>query len=120
MEDYSVTWNQLKGLLDKLFEDGDAKMAMGDIQRAVKKAWDILYDDMRKRCGDVFEDGGGRDMPIFPEKFDIPRYGMGCEYYDWKCPTCGKFLAYEPDIKSIPRRCQGCGQLLRPLSDLWR
>lgn len=55
--DYSVTWNQVKEIVDKLFEDGDVKMAMGDIKRAVNKAWDILYDDMSRRYGDVFEDG---------------------------------------------------------------
>lgn len=54
--DYSVTWNQVKEIVDKLFEDGDVKMAMGDIKRAVNKAWDILYDDMSRRYGDVFED----------------------------------------------------------------
>ena len=55
--DYSVTWNQVKEIVDKLFEDGDVKMSMGDIKRAVNKAWDILYDDMSRRYGDVFEDG---------------------------------------------------------------
>ena len=50
--------------------------------------------------------------PQVPVHFTEPRYGMGYEYYDWKCPTCGKFLAYEPDIKGIPNRCTGCGQLL--------
>ena len=56
MNDYSVTWNQVKEIVDKLIEDSDEKMAMGDIERTVKKAWDILYDDMSRRYGDVFED----------------------------------------------------------------
>lgn len=53
-----------------------------------------------------------RDIEKLPEKCTEPRFGMGYEYYDWRCPTCKKFLAYEPDIKGIPRRCQNCGQLL--------
>lgn len=56
MNNYSVTWNQVKEIVDKLIEDGDEKMAMGDIQRAVEKAWDILCDDMSRRYGEVFED----------------------------------------------------------------
>ena len=30
-----------------------------------------------------------------PEQSKTPRYGMGYEYYDWCCPTCGRFLAFE-------------------------
>ena len=45
-EDYSVTWNEVKNLVDKLIEDHDEKIAMGDIERAVKHAWDILFDNM--------------------------------------------------------------------------
>ena len=52
------------------------------------------------------------DFPRKPVKYEEPRYGMGYEYHDWKCPKCGKFLAMEPNIKGIPRRCQNCGQLL--------
>lgn len=54
-----------------------------------------------------------RDIAKLPVKYDEPRFGMGYEYYDWRCPTCGKFLAYEPNINGIPRRCQNCGQLLQ-------
>lgn len=53
-----------------------------------------------------------RDVPAKPVKSKEPRLGMGYEYYDWVCPTCGKFLAYEPNIDGIPRRCQNCGQRL--------
>lgn len=53
-----------------------------------------------------------KDVPKIPIKSEKPRYGMGNEYFDWVCPTCGKFLAYEPDIDGIPKRCKGCGQLL--------
>ena len=45
-EDYSVTWNEVKGIVDKLL-DGDERMCMGDVKRAIDKAWDIIYDD---RC----------------------------------------------------------------------
>ena len=37
-----------------------------------------------------------KQIPKKPEKSKIPRYGMGYEYYDWCCPTCERFLAFEP------------------------
>ena len=36
-----------------------------------------------------------KQIPKKPEQPKIPRYGMGYEYYDWCCPTCGRFLAFE-------------------------
>ena len=53
-----------------------------------------------------------KDIPIKVAKSKEPRFGMGYEYYDWVCPTCGWYLAPEPAIKNIPRRCGHCGQLL--------
>lgn len=53
-----------------------------------------------------------KDIPKAPKKSDKPRYGMGYEYYDWYCPACSKFLAYEGDIsRQDIYRCR-CGQLL--------
>lgn len=46
------------------------------------------------------------------QDMDHPRSGMGYEYYDWLCPNCHKFVAYEPNIQGIPKRCQECGQAL--------
>jgi len=57
-----------------------------------------------------------RDIEKKPVKMKETRFGMGYEYHDWKCPACGKFLAYEPAFYDIPRRCQGCGQLLKKLT----
>lgn len=48
-EEYLVTWNQVKNLVDKMFEDHEEKVCMGDIERAVKQAWLILYDDMARK-----------------------------------------------------------------------
>lgn len=54
----------------------------------------------------------GKDIPKAPKKGDTPRYGMGYEYYDWYCPTCNKFLAFETDMKRHHiKRCK-CGQKL--------
>lgn len=39
-----------------------------------------------------------------------PRYGMGYEYYDWVCPNCGTFLAYETQMTG-PHHCK-CGQAI--------
>ena len=49
-EDYSVTWNEVKGIVDKLI-DGDEQMSMGNVERAVRHAWDIIYDDRCRRYG---------------------------------------------------------------------
>ena len=54
-----------------------------------------------------------RDIAKEPIKDSTPRCGMGYEYFDWLCPLCKKFVAYEPDINRIPNRCQQCGQLLK-------
>lgn len=53
-----------------------------------------------------------KDIPKMVEQYKEPRFGMGYEYYDWKCPTCKKFLAYEPNIDGIPKRCPNCGQAI--------
>ena len=36
-----------------------------------------------------------KQIPKKPEQSKIPRYVMRYEYYDWYCPTCGRFLAFE-------------------------
>lgn len=53
-----------------------------------------------------------KDTPKAPKKSDIPRYGMGYEYYDWCCPTCNKFLAFEGDIERQKIHHCKCGQRL--------
>ena len=53
-----------------------------------------------------------RNIPKKPIKSEEPRFGMGDVYFDWVYPTCGRFLAYEPNIAGIPNRCQNCTQLL--------
>ena len=53
-----------------------------------------------------------KDMPKAPKKSDVPRCGMGYEYYDWYCPTCNKLLAFECDTKrQYIHHCE-CGQRL--------
>lgn len=54
-----------------------------------------------------------KDIAKQPVKSKMARWGMGYDYYDWECPTCGAFLAPEPAEDEIPRRCQYCGQLLK-------
>lgn len=53
-----------------------------------------------------------KDIPKAPKKSDKPRYGMGYEYYDWYCPACSKFLAYECDISRQDIHHCKCGQRL--------
>ena len=54
-----------------------------------------------------------KDMPKAPKKRDTPRYGMGYDYYDWCCPSCGKFLAYECDSEREKIHHCRCGQRLK-------
>lgn len=54
-QDYSVTWNEVKGIVDKLL-DGDEAMAMGDVERAVRQAWKIIFDDRNKKYGITFDE----------------------------------------------------------------
>lgn len=53
-----------------------------------------------------------RDIAACPIHDTHPRTGMGYEYYDWCCPNCKAYLAPEPAVDKIPRRCLSCGQLL--------
>lgn len=58
-----------------------------------------------------------KDKAREPVKTAVPRYGMGYEYHDWICPTCGIRVAYEPDTEGIPKRCKNCGQLFKKLTE---
>lgn len=58
-----------------------------------------------------------KDTPKQPVKDKAhPRYGMGNEYYDWMCPSCEMFLAFEPAVEMIPERCPKCNQRLTHLT----
>ena len=54
-EDYSVTWNEVKGIVDKFIDDGDKKMSMGEIESAVKKAWKVIFDERCRKYGIKFD-----------------------------------------------------------------
>ena len=53
-EDYSVTWNEVIGIVDKLIER-DEPMSMGEIESAVRKAWTIIFEDRCKKYGIKFD-----------------------------------------------------------------
>lgn len=53
--------------------------------------------------------------PMKPVRSKEARYGMGYDYYDWECPVCHRFVAYDPDWRNIPERCLGCGQPFKSL-----
>ena len=55
-EDYSVTWNEVKGIVDKFIDDGDEKMSMGEVESAVRKAWKVIFDDRCRKYGITFEE----------------------------------------------------------------
>ena len=55
-EDYSVTWNEVKGIVDKFIDDGNEKMSMGEVESAVRKAWKVIFDDRCRKYGVTFEE----------------------------------------------------------------
>jgi hypothetical protein len=59
-----------------------------------------------------------KQIPKKPVKSKKPRYGMGYDYYDWECPTCGSFLAFEPDLDRLKKvhHCK-CGQAISYVED---
>ena len=56
-EDYSVTWSEVIGIVDKLIERNEP-MSMGEIERAIRNAWKIIFDDRCKKYGITFEQEG--------------------------------------------------------------
>ena len=59
---------------------------------------------------EIATDAMMKQIPKKPEISLVPRYGMGYEYYDRICPTCGHFLAFETQ-RDIPHHCV-CGQAI--------
>lgn len=51
-------------------------------------------------------------LPVQPK--ECVRYGHGYDYHDYYCPSCGGFLAFEPegDRLSGQSRCPYCGQII--------
>lgn len=71
-----------------------------------------VYSDKCRNAHEMAIKAIEKDIPKAPKKSDIPRYGMGYEYYDWCCPTCNKLLAFECDTKrQYIHHCE-CGQRL--------
>ena len=56
-KDYSVTWNQVKPLLEKELErrgkNGEDKIPMAVIKYALEHVWKELYENMEKEYGEV-------------------------------------------------------------------
>lgn len=64
----------------------------------IPKVFDMAVDALKKQ------------IPVKPVKSKEERCGMGYVYHDWICPTCGRFLAHEPE-KSGNHHCK-CGQAI--------
>jgi len=78
-------------------------------------AIDYLLDPIGKReihdeSVELAVDALRKQIPQKPVQRKEPRFGMGYEYHDWCCPTCGKYLAPEPTYKGN-HHCE-CGQKL--------
>ena len=54
-EDFSVTWNEVVGIVDNLIERNEP-MSMGEIESAVNKAWEIIFDVRCEKYGIRFEE----------------------------------------------------------------
>lgn len=78
-------------------------------------AIDYLIDPIGKReihdeSVELAVDALRKQIPQKPVQSKEPRFGMGYEYHDLVCPTCGKYLAPEPTYKGN-HHCE-CGQNL--------
>ena len=55
--DYSVTWNEVKPLIDKELErrgvNGETKIPIAVIRFALDNVWNQLYEKMAKEYGDI-------------------------------------------------------------------
>lgn len=105
MTDSEKAIGQLKFMLKQMPEEPpsecDDTEEWFDTDRKIRSAFRMAIKALEK------------DIPKAPKKSDIPRYGMGYEYYDWYCPTCNIFLAYECDEeRQHIYRCERCGQRL--------
>lgn len=49
-EDFSVTWDEVIGIVDKLIERYKP-MSMGEIESTIRKALNIIFDDRCKNMG---------------------------------------------------------------------
>lgn len=63
-----------------------------------------IHDESIKLAVDALR----KQIPQKPVQSKEARFGMGYEYHDWCCPTCGKYLAPEPTYKGN-HHCE-CGQ----------
>ena len=89
-----MTPNEAINLLDEVKTIDDS---MFQYSTAYMKALDMAIGALKKQ------------IPMKPITSDQPRYGMGYEYYDWFCPTCSRFLAFDAQISNLPPICK-CGQ----------
>lgn len=78
-----------------------------------------MNDDCRKSAEalEIAIEALKRDVPVKPIMMTTPRRTKFFEYYDWKCPICNCFLAYEEDGRHLilaheKSRCSNCFQLI--------
>ena len=70
---------------------------------------DACFEQLREAV-DAAIDALKKQIPVKPVKSKEERYGMGYEYHDWICPSCGRFLAPEP-TQTGNHHCK-CGQAI--------
>ena len=76
-----------------------------ELRRETNDSW---YEEVYSMAISALE----KQIPKKAVRDERPRYGMGYEYYDWACPTCGRLLAFECDRnRSNIHHCR-CGQAI--------
>lgn len=93
-------------------ETQEAIKAIEVVRNVILKdpSWLKSFVDKVNEACDMAINALEKQIPVKPVKSKDPRYGMGYVYHDWVCPSCGKFLAYEPE-ESGCHHCK-CGQAI--------
>ena len=87
--------------VEEALEQLDTIKTIGDQVDALEMAIEALKKDIPKNVA---------------QPKDLVRYGMGERYEDYGCPSCGSFLASEPEgnrNKGKLSRCWKCGQIVK-------
>lgn len=52
--DFTVTWGEVIEIVDKLIKRNEP-VSMSEVENAVEKAWNIIFDDRCKKYGIIFD-----------------------------------------------------------------
>ena len=81
-----------------------------DVLKVIKAVYEDKQSKGEAEALQMAMDALNKQIPVMPVKSKTARYGMGWDYHDWECPTCGAFLAPEPTTNG-DHHCK-CGQAI--------